>query len=41
MFQDIEQLRLIKGIGPKKFEQIRPHVVVAPREIRKATRKTA
>lgn len=30
MFHDIEQLREVKGIGPKKFEQIRPHVAVAP-----------
>ena len=41
MFHDIEQLRQIKGIGPKKFEQIRPHVAVAPAGVPKAPRKTA
>lgn len=39
MFHDIEQLREVKGIGPKKFEQIRPHVAVAPAG--KVPRKTA
>ena len=41
MFRDIEQLRKVKGIGPKKFEQIRPHVAVAPAEVPKAPRKAA
>ncbi|HKR79617.1 MAG TPA: helix-hairpin-helix domain-containing protein [Nitrospira sp.] len=41
MFHDIEQLREVKGIGPKKFEQIRAHVAVAPAAIPKAARKTA
>ena len=41
MFQDIEQLRDVKGIGPKKFEQIRPHVAVPPAAVPKAARKTA
>jgi competence protein ComEA len=39
MFHDVEQLREVKGIGPKKFEQIRPHVAVAPAG--KAPRKAA
>lgn len=37
-FHDIEQLRQVKGIGSKKFEQIRPYVGVAPA---KAAKKTA
>ena len=41
MFHDIEQLREVKGIGPKKFEQIRAHVAVKPAAAPKATRKTA
>ena len=41
MFHDIEQLREVKGIGPKKFEQIRAHVAVSPVAIPKAARKTA
>ena len=40
-FHDIEQLRQIKGIGPKKFQQIRPHVAVAPARVPKSPRKTA
>ena len=41
MFHDIEQLRQVKGIGPKKFERIRMHVAVAPAAVPKAARKTA
>ena len=41
MFHDIEQLREVKGIGPKKFEQIRPHVAVVPVAVPKAARKAA
>lgn len=41
MFHDIEQLREVKGIGPKKFEQIRAHVAVAPVAVSKAARKAA
>ena len=40
-FRDVEQLRRVKGIGPKTFEQIRPHMVVAPAEVPKAPRKAA
>ena len=41
MFHDIEQLREVKGIGPKKFEQIRAHVAVASAAVPKAARKAA
>ena len=41
MFHDIEQLREVKGIGPKKFEQIRAHVAVKPAAAPKPARKTA
>ena len=41
MFHDIEQLREVKGIGPKKFEQIRAHVAIAPATVPKAARKAA
>lgn len=40
-FQDIEQLRRVKGIGRKKFEQIRSLVAVARAGLSKPARKTA
>jgi competence protein ComEA len=40
-FQDVEQLRRVKGIGKKKFEQIRPHVAVVRPSASKPSRKTA
>jgi len=40
-FQDIEQLRRVKGIGKKKFEQVRPHVAVVRPGISKPSRKAA
>jgi competence protein ComEA len=40
-FDDIEQLRHVKGIGNKKFEQIRPHVAVRRSGVSKPSRKTA
>ena len=39
-FQDIEQLRRVKGIGKKTFERIRPLVAVVP-QAAKPARKTA
>ena len=40
-FQDIEQLRRVKGIGKKTFERIRAFVAVLPAGITKPARKTA
>ena len=40
-FQDIEELRQVKGIGKKTFERIRAHVTVTPPAITRPTRKTA
>ena len=40
-FSDIEQLRRVKGIGKKKFEQIRTLVTVVPPGASKSARKTA
>jgi len=40
-FSDIEQLRHVKGIGKKKFEQIRAVVTVVPSGVSKPARKTA
>ena len=40
-FDDVEQLRHVKGIGKKKFEQIRPHVAVLRPALPKPSRKTA
>lgn len=40
-FDDVEQLRHVKGIGKKKFEQIRPHVAVLRPAVLKPSRKTA
>jgi competence protein ComEA len=40
IFQDIEQLRRVKGIGKKTFERIRPLVAVVP-PAAKPARKTA
>ena len=39
-FDDVEQLRHVKGIGKKKFEQIRPHVAVHRPGGSKPSRKT-
>ena len=40
-FQDIEQLRRVKGIGKKTFERIRAFVAVLPAGITRPARKTA
>jgi len=40
-FQDIEQLRRVKGIGKKTFERIRAFVAVLPAGITRSARKTA
>ena len=40
-FQAIEQLRRVKGIGKKKFEQIRALVTVVPSGASRPARKTA
>jgi len=40
-FQDIEQLRRVKGIGKKTFEGIRAFVAVLPTGITRPARKTA
>ena len=40
-FQDIEQLRRVKGIGRKTFERIRAFVAVLPAGITRPARKTA
>ena len=40
-FQDIEQLRGVKGIGKKTFEGIRAFVAVLPTGITRPARKTA
>ena len=40
-FQDIEQLRRVKGIGKKTFERIRAFVVVGPPVVTRPARKTA
>jgi competence protein ComEA len=40
-FDNVEQLRRVKGIGKKKFEQIRPHVTVSGPHAAKPSRKTA
>jgi competence protein ComEA len=33
-FQDVDELRRVKGIGKKTFERIRPFVAVVPRGVR-------
>jgi competence protein ComEA len=40
-FQDIEQLRRVKGIGKKTFEGIRAFVTVPPTGVTRPARKTA
>ena len=40
-FQDIEQLRRVKGIGIKTFEGIRAFVTVPPTGVTRPARKTA
>jgi competence ComEA-like helix-hairpin-helix protein len=40
-FQDIEQLRGVKGIGKKTFEGIRAFVAVLPTGVTRPARKTA
>ena len=40
-FQDVQQLRHVKGIGEKTFERIRGFVAVVPPAIAKPVRKTA
>jgi competence protein ComEA len=40
-FQDIGQLRRVKGIGKKTFERIRAFVAVLPAGITRPARKTA
>jgi competence protein ComEA len=40
-FQDIDQLRRVKGIGKKTFERIRAFVAVLPAGITRPARKTA
>jgi competence ComEA-like helix-hairpin-helix protein len=40
-FWDVEQLRRVKGIGKKKFEQIRVHVAVLRPGATKPSRKAA
>ena len=40
-FQDIEQLRRVKGLGKKTFERIRAFVSVVPPAVTRPTRKTA
>jgi competence protein ComEA len=40
-FQDIEQLRRVKGIGKKTFEGIRAFVAVPPTSVTRPARKTA
>ena len=39
-FQDVEQLRQVKGIGKKTFERIRPFVAVVPPVAARPMRKT-
>jgi len=40
-FDDVDQLRHVKGIGKKKLEQIRPYVAVLRPAVSKPSRKTA
>ena len=40
-FKTIDELDRVKGIGPKKFAQIRAHVAVSPVALPKAARQTA
>ena len=40
-FEDVEQLRQVKGIGKKTFERIRTFVVVNPPVVRRPARKHA
>ena len=40
-FQDIEQLRHVKGIGKKTLERIRVHLTIVPPAVTSPARKTA